>query len=123
MFSENSRNFQETAEPNSCHRFQFHKRSQRVVGVHNVALPVIAMRSAIHIIRPSRTSFRSSGQGTLLPLDPNIKKITHIIRNRKNKTFAIPAEATAIPPNPNAAAINATNRKITAQPNILFHLL
>jgi hypothetical protein len=34
-------------------------------------------------------------------LQPKMKKITHITRNRKNKTFAIPADAAAIPPNPN----------------------
>jgi hypothetical protein len=45
-----------------------------------------------------------------------MKKITHITRNMKNKTFAIPAEAAAIPPNPNTAATSAIIR--TLQPNL-----
>ena len=57
-------------------------------------------------------------QGAPLPLHPKTKKITHITRNRKNKTLAIPAEAAAIPPNPNTAATSAIIRKVTAQPNI-----
>jgi len=40
-------------------------------------------------------------------------------KNTKNKSFAIPAEAAATPPNPNSAAISAIIRKVTAQPNIL----
>jgi hypothetical protein len=36
----------------------------------------------------------------------------------KNKTFAIPADAAAIPPNPNTAATSAIIRKVTAQPNM-----
>jgi hypothetical protein len=43
----------------------------------------------------------------------------HITRNRKNKNLAIPADAAAIPPNPNSAAISAIIRKVTAQPNIV----
>jgi hypothetical protein len=57
--------------------------------------------------------------GTPLPRQPKIKKITHITRNTKNKSFAIPAEAAAMPPNPNSAAINAIIRKVIAQPNIV----
>jgi hypothetical protein len=57
-------------------------------------------------------------QGTPLPLQPKIKKITHITRNMKNKIFAIPADAAAIPPNPNTAAIRAIIKKVTAQPNM-----
>jgi hypothetical protein len=57
--------------------------------------------------------------GTLLPLQPKTKKITHITRNRKNKNLAIPADAAAIPPNPRTAAISAMIRKVTAQPNIV----
>jgi hypothetical protein len=38
----------------------------------------------------------------------------------KNKTFAIPAEAAAIPPKPSTAAIRAIIRNVTAQPNIFF---
>jgi hypothetical protein len=62
----------------------------------------------------------SGSYGTPLPLQPNKKKIMHITRNRKNKTLAIPADAAAIPPNPNTAAISAIIRKVTAQPNISF---
>jgi hypothetical protein len=57
--------------------------------------------------------------GTPLPRQPKIKKITHITRNTKNKSFAIPAEAAAMPPNPNTAAISAIIRKVIAQPNIV----
>src|SRR5436305_14873022 len=58
--------------------------------------------------------------GTLLPLEPRKKKITHITRNKTNSNFAIPADAAAIPPNPNTAAINAIMRNVTAQPNMGF---
>ena len=57
--------------------------------------------------------------GTPLPRHPKIKKIMHITRNRKNKTFAIPADAAAMPPNPSTAATNAIIRNVTAQPNIM----
>jgi hypothetical protein len=57
--------------------------------------------------------------GTPRPLQPKMKKIMHITRNRKNKSFAIPAEAAAIPPNPRTAAINAIIKKVTAQPNMV----
>jgi hypothetical protein len=57
--------------------------------------------------------------GTRLPRDPKIKKIMHITRNRKNKNLAIPADAAAIPPNPNTAATSAIIRKVMAQPNIV----
>jgi hypothetical protein len=57
--------------------------------------------------------------GTPLPRQPKMKKITHITRNRKNKTFAIPADAAAMPPNPNTAATSAIIKKVTAQPNIV----
>jgi len=49
-----------------------------------------------------------------------MKKITHITRNMKNKTFAIPADAAAIPPNPNTAATSAIIRKVIAQPNMFL---
>jgi len=58
--------------------------------------------------------------GILLPLHPKRKKITHITRNKKNKNLAIPADAAAMPPNPNTAATRAIIRKVTAQPNIVF---
>jgi len=44
-----------------------------------------------------------------------IKKLmTAPMRNTTNKTFAIPAAPTAIPPNPKNAAINAMTKKTTA---------
>jgi hypothetical protein len=61
-----------------------------------------------------------SDYGTPRPLQPKIKKSTHITRNMKNKTFAIPADAAAIPPNPNTAATSAIIRKVTAQPNMFL---
>jgi hypothetical protein len=57
--------------------------------------------------------------GAPLPRHPNIKKIMHITKNRKNKNLAIPADAAAIPPNPNTAATIAIIRKVMAQPNIV----
>jgi hypothetical protein len=62
----------------------------------------------------------SRHQGAPLPLHPKRKKIMQITRKRKNKTFAIPADAAAMPPNPNTAAITAMIRKVIAQPNIMF---
>jgi len=47
-----------------------------------------------------------------------MKKIRHITRKRKNKNFAIPAAADAMPVNPNKAATSAMIRKIAAQRNI-----
>jgi hypothetical protein len=44
----------------------------------------------------------------------------HITRNKKNNNFAIPAAATAMPPNPNTAAISAIIRKVMAQPSMVF---
>jgi hypothetical protein len=57
-------------------------------------------------------------QGTSLPLHPKIKEITNRTRNIKNRSFAMPADAAAIPPNPKTAATSAMIRKTTAQPNI-----
>jgi hypothetical protein len=48
--------------------------------------------------------------GTRLPRHPKIKKITHITRNKKNKTFAISVDAAAMPPNPKTAAISAIKK-------------
>jgi hypothetical protein len=36
----------------------------------------------------------------------------------KNRILAIPADAAAIPPNPNTAAISAMIKKVMAQPSI-----
>ena len=57
-------------------------------------------------------------QGTRLPRHPKIKEITNSTRNITNRSFAIPADAAAIPPNPKTAATSAMIRNTTAQPNI-----
>jgi hypothetical protein len=50
--------------------------------------------------------------GILLPpLQPRKKKTTHITRNKTNSNFAIPADAAAIPPKPNTAAISGDYQK------------
>jgi len=59
-----------------------------------------------------------TAQGTRLPRHPKIKEITNSTRNTKNRSFAIPADAAAIPPNPKTAATSAIIRNNTAQPNI-----
>ena len=41
------------------------------------------------------------------------------IRKTKNRIRAIPDDAAAIPPNPNAAATIATTRKISVQRNMI----
>ena len=56
--------------------------------------------------------------GTRLPRHPKIKEITNSTRNITNKSFAMPADAAAIPPNPKTAATSAMIRNTTAQPNI-----
>ena len=57
-------------------------------------------------------------QGTRLPRHPKIKEITNRTRNITNRSFAMPADAAAIPPNPKTAATSAIIRNNTAQPNI-----
>ena len=57
-------------------------------------------------------------QGTRLPRHPKIKEIMNSTRNITNRSFAMPADAAAIPPNPKTAATSAMIRNITAQPNI-----
>ena len=89
----------------------------------------VRMRQAISRLQPGlidpaiatvpRLSEAAGTYGILLPLQPKKKKITHITRNRKNKSLAIPADAAAIPPNPSSAAISAIIRKVTAQPNMV----
>jgi hypothetical protein len=57
---------------------------------------------------------------TFLPTEiPMMKKMMHITRKRKNRNFAIPAAAAAMPVNPNNAATSAMIRKITAQRNMV----
>jgi len=55
-------------------------------------------------------------------MSPKINEMTKSTINMTNNTFAIPAEATAIPENPSAAAIIATIKKITAHVNIMTPL-
>jgi len=59
-----------------------------------------------------------AAHGTRLPRHPKIKEITNSTRNIKNRSFAMPADAAAIPPNPRTAATSAMIRNNTAQPNI-----
>ena len=59
-----------------------------------------------------------AAHGTRLPRHPKIKEITNSTRNITNRSFAMPADAAAIPPNPKTAATSAIIRNITAQPNI-----
>jgi hypothetical protein len=59
-----------------------------------------------------------AAHGTRLPRHPKIKEITNSTRNITNRSFAMPADAAAIPPNPKIAATSAMIRNITAQPNI-----
>ena len=49
-----------------------------------------------------------------------IRKIRQITRNRKNRNFAIPAAAAAIPVNPNSAATKAITKKIAVQRNMFL---
>lgn len=70
-------------------------------------------------LQPRRHKTTLLAQGTPLPLHPKMKKMTHITRNMTNKSFAIPADAAAMPPNPSTAAMSAIIRKVTAQPNIV----
>jgi len=56
--------------------------------------------------------------GTSRPRHPKIKEITNSTRNITNRSFAMPADAAAIPPNPKSAATSAMIRNTTAHPNI-----
>ena len=66
---------------------------------------------------PSYVNFITA-QGTRLPRHPKIKEITNSTRKMKNRSFAMPADAAAMPPNPKIAATSAMIRKTTAHPNI-----
>jgi hypothetical protein len=62
-----------------------------------------AYRSSRSLPKPALKAYRNSEAvyGTLLPANmPITKKIRQTTRNRKNKNFAIPAAAAAIPANP-----------------------
>jgi len=81
-----------------------------------------AYRSSRSLPKPALKAYRNSEAvyGTLLPADmPITKKIRQTTRNRKNKNFAIPAAAAAIPANPKSAATSAIIRKIRAQRSML----
>ena len=52
-------------------------------------------------------------------LAPNKIAITKSARKMKKRTFAISAAPSAIPPNPNIAAIIAITKNITDQRNIM----
>ena len=66
-----------------------------------------------------------AAQGIRLPRHPKSKETMNSTRNIKNRSFAMPADAAAIPPNPKTAATTAMIRNTTAQPNISspFHRL
>ena len=59
-----------------------------------------------------------TAQGTRLPRHPKIKEITNSTRNIKDRSFAMPADVAAIPPNPKTAATSAMIKNTTAHPNI-----
>jgi hypothetical protein len=103
-----------------------HKKGKRLCTLAYDEIPqggyalVFSNRVAPGAKEESNTSrLRFTNHGTPLPRQPKIKKIMHITRNRKNKTFAIPADAAAMPPNPSTAATNAIIRNVTAQPNMM----
>lgn len=71
------------------------------------------------IQRDSATHLSSmAAHGIRLPRHPKIKEIMNSTRNIKNRSFAMPADAAAIPPNPKTAATSAMIKNTTAQPNI-----
>lgn len=55
-------------------------------------------------------------------LPPNIRNIINNTIKMKNRIFAIPVAAPAIPPKPKAAAIIAIIKNTNAQPNIILSL-
>jgi hypothetical protein len=84
-----------------------------------------ATQPALHTLLSAALPSRSRNllnfvidQGTPLPRHPKIKEITNSTRNMKNRSFAMPADAAAIPPNPKTAATSAMIKNTTAQPNI-----
>jgi hypothetical protein len=67
-----------------------------------------------------RRHFFESLYSRFATLIPAINKITHTARKRKNRNFAIPAAAVAMPVKPKSAATSAITRNITAQRNIII---
>ena len=55
----------------------------------------------------------------MLLIRGTIKLIISKTRNTKNKIFAMPADAPAMPPNPSTAAINALIKNVRAQPHMV----
>lgn len=56
-------------------------------------------------------------------LAPNKMVMINMARKMKNKTFAIEAAPSAIPPKPNIAAMIAITKKIIDQRNIVFKFI
>jgi hypothetical protein len=50
-------------------------------------------------------------QGALVPRHPKTKEIMNSTRNIKNRIFAMPTDAAAMPPKPKTAATSAMIRK------------
>ena len=60
----------------------------------------------------------SSQPGYVRRINPPTREIRNKMMKIKNRIFAIPAAAAAIPKKPNIAAIIATIRNTTAHPNM-----
>jgi hypothetical protein len=60
-------------------------------------------------------SFGSFGYSTFFP---DTKEMMKMIKNTKNRIFAMPVAAPAMPPNPRNPAINATTKNIKEYLNI-----
>ena len=73
-----------------------------------------------HLVHTTLRDLQHRCGHTARPRDirPRTSMTTKTIRKRKKRSFAIPAAAEAIPPNPNKAATSATTKKTTAQYNI-----
>ena len=77
-----------------------------------------SLRLVLCSLPRERESELIAAHGTRLPRHPKIMEIMNSTRNTTNRTFAMPADAAAIPPNPKTAATSAMIRNITAQPNM-----
>ena len=110
-----NRNLAKTKIPFSA--AQNSKAHRRYHGYPNFSAPRALLSAFTSGIR-NATSTSVAAHGTPLPRHPKIKEITNSTRNRKNRSFAMPADAAAIPPNPKSAATSAMIRNTTAQPNI-----
>lgn len=72
------------------------------------------------IIKKSAKFIQISGGGPRRPSNPIIRNTTNSTKNKKNKIFAIPTAATAMPPKPKPAAIIAMIKKTIAQLNMIY---